>query len=90
MKKTHAIRIVAKEDISQTNQQIKDAVFAKYGLAVQTNEIINTLGAYEKRRDAAGFSPLLIQRAKQFLRLVGDFRLSKTLLLIAHQQESSQ
>lgn len=86
MKKTEAIRNAVTNHFGLTNQQIKDSVYLQYGLAVQTNEIINTIGPYHKRIQIAGYSKELIKKAKDFLTIVGDFQLARNLLLIAEQE----
>ena len=86
MKKTQAIREVITNNFALTNQQIKDRVYLEYGLAVQTNEIINTIGPYHQRIQIAGYSKILVAKAKDYLMLVGDYQLSRNLLLIAEQE----
>ena len=86
MKKTNAIRAVVNKNWALTNQQIKDVVYLRYGLTVQTNEIINTIGPFHKRLQIAGHSKELISKAKEYLILIGDFQLSRSLLLVAQQE----
>lgn len=86
MNKAQAIRAAVQKDFALTNQQIKNYVLIKFGLIVQTNEIINIIGPYHQRIKVAGHTKELVNKAKEYLVFVGDFPLSRRLLLIAEQE----
>jgi len=79
--KADAIREVLSEaDFGLTNRQIKDQIRERYGLIVESNEIGNIGGSYRDRLTIAGHSTHLLQKAGDFLRLVGDQRLAIALI----------
>ena len=86
MKKAQAIRAVVQRDFSLTNQQIKNYVMSEFGLVVKTNEIVNTIGPYRQRIRISGHKKELVNKAKEYLISIGDFQLSRRLLLIAEQE----
>jgi len=83
MNKSQAVREVVKENFGLTNKQIKTEVRHRFGLLVETNEIINTVGPFKKRIQITGYQDHLIKKAKDFLHSVGDYRLARDLLAIA-------
>ena len=80
--KTEAIRDVLKEDLSQTAEQIKREVRRRFGLLVESNLICNVCGSLESRVNLHGHSEFLLEKAEEFLNLVGEERLAVTLLRI--------
>jgi hypothetical protein len=81
MTKAQMIRSVDNDSsFAMTNQMVKDEVRRRWGAAVSSSEIINCLGAFHKRLEIQGYSDLLLEHAQNYLTLVGDLHLAKTLL----------
>ena len=80
MTKADAIRQITKSDFGLSAKQIRDLVWLKYGLRVESNQINSVVGAFKDRVLVAGYSPLLLAKARDFYRAVGDARLCKVLL----------
>ena len=72
--RAEAIRQVTKDDLSQTNDQIKNQVRARYGLDVGTNQIIEVCGSYAKRKWNGPMGETLFRLGNDFLRHCGGNR----------------
>ena len=66
--KADAIRAVTKGNIGVSNEIIKDLVWQKFGLRVETNQIIGLVGAASKRMTLDEFLP----STRKFVKLVGS------------------
>lgn len=84
--KSWAIRQIAKEDYSQSNKQIAHLVWNRYGLRVKGNAICGAIGSFRDRIKLHGYSKQLLERAKNFLNLVGELRICNQLLRIVAGQ----
>ena len=80
MTKAEAIRKVTDNNLALSNQQIRDEVRERFGLDVQSNHIIGVIGPFHKRVHLAGYSDLLLEKARDYALAVGDDHLAKTLL----------
>jgi hypothetical protein len=78
--KSDAIREVLKDDLSQTAEQIKREVRQRWGLLVESNLICNVSGSHDSRVGLAGYSDLLLDKAREFVETVGDDKLAVTLI----------
>ena len=72
--KAKAIRQVKQDDVSYTNDQIKNLVRARYGLEVETNQIIGVCGPYAKRKWSGPTGEALFRLGNDFLRHCGGNR----------------
>lgn len=81
MNKAEMIReVVGTLGIGASNQEIKAAVMKKHRRIVTSAQIINTVGAQQKRLAATKLTADLEQAASRYLSLVGDIAFAKTLL----------
>jgi ABC-type lipopolysaccharide export system ATPase subunit len=64
-----------------TNNQIKEEVFRKYGLRVESNQIIGIWGPQAARKGAA-FS-LAMTLAKKFIQTIGNYADALRMLRLA-------
>ena len=69
--KADAIRAAAANDPSLTNHQIKEEVFRKYGLRIESNQIIGILGNQKTRNGPARSAALAT--AKRYLFAIGTY-----------------
>lgn len=86
--KTDAIRDVSRRNLHWRNQQIKDEVKRKHGLIVSSSAIINVIGSHKKRMGIASYSVNLVDQAKRFLNLVGDYDQARNLLALAETNKA--
>ncbi|MBB3204241.1 hypothetical protein FHS27_000005 [Rhodopirellula rubra] len=81
--KADAIREVSRKNLHWSNLQIKQEVKRKHGLIVSSSAIINVIGSHKKRLGMASYSVNLVDQAKRFLNLVGDYDQARNLLALA-------
>lgn len=73
--KRQAIRNVAADDLSLSNSRIKQEIRKRYGLVVESNEIIGVLGKYADRRFKGKAGQIELELATDYLRqMSGDVR----------------
>lgn len=83
MKKSDAIREVVKTGLHKSNKQIKKEVRTRFGEIVSSSQIINVVGSHSDRMKLASYSIDIRKKAKEFLRMVGDYEQAKQLLAMA-------
>ena len=81
LKKAEAIRTVGLGN-SLTNQQIKDAVFKKFGLAVKSNQINGLLGPEYLRKNPEALKQLE-DFARRFIASAGGLEEARRILSLA-------
>lgn len=86
MKKTNAIREVAKDRLHFTNGQIADEVMRRYGLVVSSSSIINVLGSHQKRIQLWTCLKAIRKMAHDYLCFVGDYNQAKKILAIVEAE----
>mgnify|MGYP001255831481 CR=1 FL=1 len=69
--KAEAIRRVTQDDVSYTNDQIKMMVSNRYGLEVETNQIIGIVGSWNERRQEGAAGRYLMAATKEYLSKCG-------------------
>jgi len=72
MNKSEMIRSIVKDNLSMTNEQIKQQVRAKYGTTVETNLIISIVGSEKDRRVLANTEGHIRKKAREYLRCCED------------------
>jgi hypothetical protein len=83
--KAEAIRAVAHEDISLSNKQIKAEVQRRFGYVVESNQIINVLGAYSSRRYGGAYGQHQLKLAREYVQKIGDLRQAVQLIHLSQQ-----
>ena len=86
MNKTEAIRDIAKAHLHWTNQQLKQEVKRKHGLIVSSSAIINAIGSHKKRLAVSSYSIDIRKKAREFLRMAGDYDQARNLLALAETE----
>jgi len=78
-----AIRQVCRDDISITNDEIKYRCKRLHGCVVETNQIIEVVGAYKDRRHKGPAARTLQDETKKYLKMVGSKRFAIQLIHLA-------
>lgn len=87
MRKSDMIRDVCKHNMSMTNEEIKQAVRIRYKTTVETNLIIATVGSEKDRHVLANTEGHIRKKAKEFLKLCGDYNHARNVLQIVRDGE---
>lgn len=83
MNKTEMIRSIVKDNLSMTNEQIKQHVKMKYQTTVETNLIIAVVGSEKDRRVLTNTEGHIRKKASEFLTLCdGDYNHARNVLQI--------
>lgn len=69
--RSELIRTVCNIDPAQSNKQIREEVFRRYGIKVGGNLVCSAVGTREQRQRKAAKYPLIIAEAKRFLEHCG-------------------
>ena len=87
MNKSEMIRNIVKDNLSLTNEQIKQQVRAKYGTTVETNLIISIVGSEKDRRVLANTEGHIRKRAKEYLKCCDyDYHHARNILQIVRDE----
>ena len=83
--KTEMIREVVKDNLQYTNKQVKELVWAKHGVRVGSNEVINAVGS-ERERLSYGRTPdHVLKEGEKFIRLCGNYDQARRILAVCGQ-----
>lgn len=87
MTKSEMIRSIVKDNLSLTNEQIKQQVRAKYGTTVETNLIISIVGSEKDRRVLANTEGHVRKKAKELLNCCdNDYHHARNVLQIVRDE----
>ena len=80
--KTEMIRKVVKENLQASNKKVKELVWAKHGVRVGSNEVINAVGS-ERERLSYGRTPDYVLKAgENFIRVCGNYDQARRILAV--------
>ena len=80
--KTDMIREVVKLNLQASNKKIKELVWAKHGVRVGSNEVINAVGS-ERERLSYGRTPdHVLKVGNEFIRVCGNYDQARRILAV--------